>query len=318
MESDILKHYPRLQLANGGYSYEIRRDANQVLYSVRGSDNTITVPVLWAFGVGAAGQTFLYEYGGGLYEARVSFYTAINGLDITVGHKNIPLPPGDLAAAAGRPLQKMETSRCFGCHATAAGDEIKPGVQCDRCHQNAARHVSAFVNGTLGVLPPKLSLLDSEEMSGFCGQCHRTWEEIAANGPHNVNNVRFQPYRLANSKCYESSPLEKRIRCIACHDPHKEVDTVAEHYDSRCLSCQTTAKAKPGVCKVGKTGCTNCHMPKIELPGAHHKFADHRTRIVRPGEKFPSQKNEHHSARGSRPSLPISALRISAPSTIVT
>jgi hypothetical protein len=28
-------------------------------------------------------------------------------------------------------------------------------------------------------------------------------------------------------------------------------------------------------------------MPKIELPGAHHKFADHRIRIVKPGEKFP-------------------------------
>jgi hypothetical protein len=58
----------------------------------------------------------------------------------------------------------------------------------------------------------------------------------------------------------------------------------AEYYDSRCLSCHTT-KAKPGVCKVGRTGSINCYMPKIELPGAHHKSADHRIR--RPGEKFP-------------------------------
>jgi hypothetical protein len=28
-------------------------------------------------------------------------------------------------------------------------------------------------------------------------------------------------------------------------------------------------------------------MPKLELPGAHHKFSDHRIRIVRPNEKYP-------------------------------
>jgi hypothetical protein len=28
-------------------------------------------------------------------------------------------------------------------------------------------------------------------------------------------------------------------------------------------------------------------MPKVEIPGAHFQFTDHRIRIVRPGEKFP-------------------------------
>jgi hypothetical protein len=28
-------------------------------------------------------------------------------------------------------------------------------------------------------------------------------------------------------------------------------------------------------------------MPKIELPGAHYKFADHRIRIVKPNEPYP-------------------------------
>ena len=51
----------------------------------------------------------------------------------------------------------------------------------------------------------KLSELSTEELSDFCGQCHRTWAQIAADGPHDINNVRFQPYRLANSKCYDPS-----------------------------------------------------------------------------------------------------------------
>jgi hypothetical protein len=29
-------------------------------------------------------------------------------------------------------------------------------------------------------------------------------------------------------------------------------------------------------------------MPKVELPGSHFKFTDHRIRIVRPGEQFPN------------------------------
>jgi hypothetical protein len=31
----------------------------------------------------------------------------------------------------------------------------------------------------------------------------------------------------------------------------------------------------------------SCHMPTVELPGAHFKFTDHRIRIVRPGQPYP-------------------------------
>jgi hypothetical protein len=37
-------------------------------------------------------------------------------------------------------------------------------------------------------------------------------------------------------------------------------------------------------CRVGKKDCVNCHMPMVELPGAHKKFTDHRIRIARAGE----------------------------------
>jgi hypothetical protein len=29
-------------------------------------------------------------------------------------------------------------------------------------------------------------------------------------------------------------------------------------------------------------------MPKVEIPGAHFKFTDHRIRIARPGEPYPN------------------------------
>jgi hypothetical protein len=29
-------------------------------------------------------------------------------------------------------------------------------------------------------------------------------------------------------------------------------------------------------------------MPKVDLPGAHFSFTDHRIRIVRPGDPYPN------------------------------
>lgn len=135
----------------------------------------------------------------------------------------------------------------------------------------------------------KLGAFSTEELSDFCGQCHRTWAQIAAEGPHNINNVRFQPYRLANSKCYD--PSDKRIGCTACHNVHKEAVSSESFYDSKCLACHASGggagKAAAKACPVGSERCVSCHMPKLELPGSHYRFTDHRIRIVKAGERYP-------------------------------
>jgi formate-dependent nitrite reductase cytochrome c552 subunit len=33
--------------------------------------------------------------------------------------------------------------------------------------------------------------------------------------------------------------------------------------------------------------CVTCHMPKLELPGAHFAFTDHYIRIVQPNIPYP-------------------------------
>jgi hypothetical protein len=131
----------------------------------------------------------------------------------------------------------------------------------------------------------KLASLTTEETSNFCGQCHRTWEQIAMNGPMGVGNVRFQPYRLTKSKCYDTE--DKRISCVACHDPHKPLDEVTAHYDSKCAACHASANPAAKLCKVGTKNCVSCHMPKVELPGSHKLFTDHMIRIARAGEAYP-------------------------------
>jgi hypothetical protein len=148
----------------------------------------------------------------------------------------------------------------------------------------AARHQIAVRAGDAKAAAiPKLGALGAEEISELCGKCHRTWSDIATNGPRGVENVRFQGYRLTNSKCYNVS--DRRISCVACHDPHREVERSSAAYDSKCTACHgQTAHA----CPTGKRDCAGCHMPKFEIPGSHHRFSDHQIRIVRANETYPN------------------------------
>jgi hypothetical protein len=294
----ILRENPRLNVRVGPYSYKIVRDGESTLYTVTDGKETITAPVAWAFGLGAAGQTYVYQWKGNWYESRVSFFKAIRGLDLTMGAQSTA--PNDLEEAAGRRMSVKDTTECFACHATNAIQKGKlriegllPGVRCERCHGPTEQHAAAVKSGDVkGAAMPKLGNLTAEEMSDFCGQCHRTWSQIAAEGPHDINNVRFQPYRLTNSKCYDSA--DARIRCVACHDPHREVEHATAFYDAKCLACHAGRKsvnlaterhAKP--CPRAAKDCVTCHMPKYEMPGSHNLFSDHQIRVVKPGEPYP-------------------------------
>jgi hypothetical protein len=273
-DAEILIKHPLLRFSSGGYTYVIARDGNRIKYSVTGRGKTLSADLAWAFGFGSMGQTYLYEYRGALYESQLSFYSAVKGLDLTFGHRN----PAqfDLELAAGRRVDKLEETRCFGCHTTGTS----PGVRCERCHEGAQQHAS----GAGSKAPAKLSRLSNEELSDFCGACHRTWEDVQANGPHDINNVRFQPYRLATSKCYNASIGDKRIGCVGCHNPHENVVKSAAYYDAKCQECHNAPTAK--TCKVGQKDCTTCHMPKVDFPGGHFQFTDHRIRIMR-GTAYP-------------------------------
>jgi hypothetical protein len=261
-ESAVLKAHPHLKATVGGAEYSIE-GAN---YSVAG----LTIPLEWAFGQGGTGQTYLYKRDGQWYESRVSYFPAAGVLDLTMGAQNIT--PHNAEETAGRLVPAPEATTCFGCHATGT----TPGIQCERCHGSATAHVAAQP-----ARMKKLGALSTEEMSDFCGECHRTWAKVAADGPRGIQNVRFQPYRLGNSKCYDAA--DPRIRCTACHDPHGPLETRASAYDAKCLACHATKT----ICKVAKKDCVTCHMPQLELPGSHRKFTDHTIRIVRAGEAYP-------------------------------
>jgi hypothetical protein len=301
-ESVILRANPRMTFRSGAFTYQIVRQGNQSIYTVTDGVDTISEPILYTFGRGKAGQTYVYKHEGAFYESRVSFYKDIKGLDLTIGH----LPPVKvpLKEAAGREQHPDEVTGCFSCHATAAVaggklqlEQLVPGVSCESCHGPGSDHVAAINAGEFEKLkisnPGRLS--PDELSQDFCGKCHRSAERVIFMPQQaGINNVRFQPYRIFGSKCYTD---DKRISCIACHNPHQDPKSEAAFYDAKCLACHVskaktqlavTPKPSEPPCPVGTKDCVTCHMPKIEIPGSHFAFTDHRIRVARAGEPFPN------------------------------
>lgn len=313
-QSKILVSHPRMTFRAGAYSYEVVNDGGEYLYRVTDGKETISEPLLYAFGNAHVAQTYIFRHNGRLFESRLSYYTAIDGLDWTVG--DALQPPPSLEAALGRDISGDEVRNCFSCHGTAAVVNTKlelhnlvPGVTCEACHGPGEKHSVAKLLDAEAVPPifnPKT--LDPETLSQeFCGACHRGVDTVAMMPDlGGINNVRFQPYRLFNSRGHD--PRNPHFACTACHDPHSDLSQQDAASDANCKVCHdvnTMKQAMPASqntsglhkksrasesrkkCPVGSEKCVSCHMPKVELPGAHFKFTDHRIRIARPGEPYP-------------------------------
>jgi cytochrome c554/c'-like protein len=303
-DSRVLTANPLLTFRAGPYSYEIKRKDNQSIYTVTDGKDTISVPILYAFGQGKAGQTYLVQFEGGFYESLVSFYKEVGGLDFTIGAPR-GVPPS-LKQALGRRLSDHETVSCFSCHSTGGViggqihlDKMTVGVRCEACHGPGAQHAAASRKGD----PSAKLIFNPRRLSGdeltqdFCASCHRGNDEFTLLKSMELNNVRFQPYRIFHSKCYSD---DRRISCTACHNPHEALKQDAAYYDSKCLACHTSkdkpADLKTGQvaqtltkgCTVGTKDCVSCHMPRIGPAAAHFKFTDHYIRIVKSTEAYPN------------------------------
>ena len=204
-----------------------------------------------------------------------------------------------------------EARNCFSCHGTgsAFGNQLQlerlvPGVTCEACHGPGADHIAAmeakqFKDKRI-FNPGKMS---ADELSQeFCGSCHRSAEQVISNKLlRGLITVRFQPYRMFTSRAHD--PADARLACIACHNPHENPSTDEVSYDANCFACHrsfaslksaATARAEEQqgrtdkACPVAQRLCVSCHMPKVEFPGSHFKFTDHRIRIAKAGEPFPN------------------------------
>lgn len=293
-DSLVLREHYRLSRQSERYKYAISKNDAAEIYSVKDSVSSLSEPIGWAFGLGDKGQTYVYRHSGMYYESRMSFYKSLQGLDVTTGHS--PETPRTLDEALGRLLDPDSLRHCFGCHTTAstttAGFDparLTLGVDCEACHGPGARHAELMDDekneeGRQAIFDP--AGLSPVAQVDFCGACHRTLNDVYELRISGVANVRFQPYRLENSKCWSDG--DARLTCIACHDPHKPLNHDSAGYDDKCLACHVSSRSQkishdhPGkACPVDSKNCVTCHMPRVQLPSMHAPFVDHRIRIVR-------------------------------------
>jgi Cytochrome c554 and c-prime len=304
-DAEVLRQHNHLSFRLGPYREEIVTKGEKSVLTITTGDNaaSLSADLLWAFGIGHMGQTYVYEKNNSFYESHLSFFASSDDLNITPGQSLAT--PGSLEDAAGRRIPTAESRRCFSCHTTASmtNDQFDVngamlGVTCEACHGPGATHVAAMKSdlpqqGSQTIMNP--SRLDPVESVDFCGACHRTWEDVVTSGFVGLGalNARFAPYRLENSKCW--SKPDARLTCVACHDPHLPLEHDAAAYDSRCLLCHVnqpgskpTADYPGAACPVSRRSCVTCHMPKIESPIQHSSFTDHWIRIVRTGQPYPN------------------------------
>ncbi len=287
------------QLDQGPARYSIGAENNSLVFKARYNEQSFSAPLVWLFGSGHHGQTYLYRRSGEWWETRISIFKNV-GAAITPGEPEAT--PGSLSEALGRRIPEEELPKCFGCHATAAVTSGKfspesalPGVSCEGCHGPGAAHV-AIAHSGLGGNPGMIfnpAGLDAPASVDFCGSCHRTWWDVFQAPEKAVSIVRLPAYRLEQSKCWGNG--DARITCIACHNPHAPLETKATQYDQKCLSCHVaSASTKPSAdhpaagCPVKSADCTTCHMPKYELPQMHSRFTDHKIRVVRDTGTIPN------------------------------
>jgi hypothetical protein len=294
----------------GSYTYRFIPNNTLPGYSfeVTSNDHSISYPIVWTMGAGVHGQTYLLDRNGGLYESQASSFSFIHRVGLTPGHK--PAKEDSLEKALGIPLKGGEALRCFACHTTASSanstlntTDAVPGVQCEACHGPGLDHVNEMMAGQKVRDRPAIfspASLTPTSSIDFCGACHRTTMDVILSEPEpGAYTIRFQPYRLEESRCWQTTK-DARLACTQCHDPHAPLVRDAHFYDQKCLACHSLGKearhdassgawsATPKICPKATANCVSCHMPKSDVPEMHSTFVDHFIRIVRPGQPVPN------------------------------
>ena len=163
----------------------------------------MTVPIRWAMGASSSDRANLVlENDGEFFESRVSYYRELNALGPTMGSTGSA--PADLNQALGRSMTREDKLSCFGCDSTDATsgsqltlEKLRPGVQCNHCHEGSESHLLAMIQfGESAELAKPKSMsggLAAEQVLDFCGQCHRTWAEIVMQPNVGIGMYVFNP-----------------------------------------------------------------------------------------------------------------------------
>ena len=271
----------------------------------------------WFVGSGNVGRSYLFAQDGFVFQAPVSYFSAVSKWGPSPGYAGKPFL--DLARPVDTP--------CLQCHASrlqaVAGTQnqyretpfLEGGISCERCHGAGRRHAVArgagapFETGEI-VNPAKL---DAAGRDSICQQCHLTGAARVARAGKSVESFRpgdaladhlaifvwdaggvsetaatDHAEQLSRSACKLAAG--EKLACTGCHDPHSrpEADERAAFYRGRCLSChqQNACQAPRQNRAANGDDCAACHMPKgRSREGEHVAYTNHQI-----GKRQPPRK----------------------------
>jgi tetratricopeptide (TPR) repeat protein len=282
---------------NPRVEHRFRRIEDRIDVETQVDNQAFTALVKFAMGSNHHGQSFLArEEQGQIRELRVSHYPNAPEWSRTMEHPAVPPdPPGYL----GRPISSEAVRKCLNCHSTDFRAVQKPegrpeardrGIGCERCHGPAGNHQAAIEASFPEVAIARPRLASTAQVVSLCGECHTA---PAKTTPDVAGFVRYQVSSLILSRCFIES--RESLSCVTCHNPHRDVETSAAFYQSKCLTChpaRATAAAKREAgpqltwspCPVNPAGdCLDCHMPRVKDAVPRTVFTDHQIRVHREG-----------------------------------
>jgi hypothetical protein len=240
-------------------------------------------------GSSVKGQSYLHWTGSTLSQLPISFF------EPAMQWSNSPGYAPELL------FDKPITSRCLECHATYAHrisdektrpelfhpKEIIYGVDCEKCHGAAAKHVQfhrdnpSDTTAKYIINPADLTRQQNLDLCALChgGKITKTKPsftftvgqklhdyfsiDTAGSDARSIDVHGNQFGLMAASRCYKESSLT----CNSCHNPHEKEKGNLALFSSRCMKCHTAGHEK--VCRLTATegeaisnNCIDCHMPR--------------------------------------------------------
>lgn len=108
-DADVLRSHSDMSFRNGKYLYQVKAKDGATQLIVTDGERTITADLVWAFGTGKLGQSYLFQQNGAYRESRVTYFSSLQNLNFTP--TGALLHPRDLAEATSRPVDNSELLR---------------------------------------------------------------------------------------------------------------------------------------------------------------------------------------------------------------
>ena len=261
-------------------------------------------PMDVTLGSGRQGQTYLFWQDNSLFQLPVSYHA----------------PSGTWSNSPGYPIDQILfnrsiAARCLECHSTylkigkaMGGNEtfdrtqVMLGVDCERCHGPAGRHVTFHLehpDETEGKHVINPARLNRKQKLDNCALCHSgirnnflpSFSYVVGD---NLDDFLFpsqapdsgatldvhgnQLGLLTSSKCFRMSAMD----CSSCHNVHVKETKKLEIFSARCMNCHKkggdnfcTQPEVPGL--VLSKNCIDCHMPALPSKRVFLRSSDNKS-----------------------------------------